>query len=41
MNDRNPVKPNPNIIKADPATVLATVLAALLIPLILVGIFSH
>jgi hypothetical protein len=41
MGDRNSVKRDKNEINADPATVLAITLAALLIPLLLVGLFSH
>jgi hypothetical protein len=40
-DSRNPVKSDKNIIKADPATIGAWILAMLLVPLILVGIFSH
>jgi hypothetical protein len=41
QDSRNSVKPDKNIIKADPATIGAWILAILLVPLILVGIFSH
>jgi preprotein translocase subunit Sec61beta len=40
MNQENP-KRDPNEIDVDPVTVLAVTLAVLLIPLLLVGIFSH
>jgi hypothetical protein len=39
--DNNDPKRDPNEINADPATVLAVTLAVLLVPLLLVGIFSH
>jgi hypothetical protein len=42
VKDRNLIKFDPNEIKADPAAaVFAIILAVLLIPLLLVGIFSH
>lgn len=41
MKDRNSVNRDKNEVKADPATVFVIVLAALLIPLLLVGLFSH
>jgi preprotein translocase subunit Sec61beta len=40
MNNDNPER-DPNEINIDPATVLAVTLAVLLVPLLLVGIFSH
>lgn len=40
MSQENP-KRDPNEIDIDPATVLAVALAVLLVPLLLVGIFSH
>jgi preprotein translocase subunit Sec61beta len=40
MSNDNP-KRDPNEINVDPATVLAVTLAVLLVPLLLVGIFSH
>jgi hypothetical protein len=36
MSDRDP-----NTVEADPATILLIALAVLLVPLILVGLFSH
>lgn len=41
MGDRRTAKRDPNEIDVDPVTVLALVLAVLLVPLLLVGIFSH
>jgi hypothetical protein len=41
MDDRNSPKRDKNEIDADPITVLVIILAALLVPLLLVGIFSH
>jgi hypothetical protein len=34
-------QPDKNIIKVEPGTLLVIVVAALLIPLLLTGIFSH
>ena len=41
MSDQNPIKCDKNEIQADPTTDVAMILAARLIPLLWVGIFSH